>query len=166
MGAVEDRAALTRARNALNDAYNQLQQHDQQAAMATLDTAYRLAFDALAASDDPVPPLSEREPKRRTLFCPHCGTRHIDEGEWATRLHHVHQCQDCGHEWDEGELAFGIAPDAPPLAPGDRVLIEAMFSGGDPNGQVKVLINNGMERPMPVWLPAARVHRQREEPRC
>lgn len=33
------------------------------------------------------------------LDCPTCGGRHIDEGEWAQRLHRTHQCQYCGHEW-------------------------------------------------------------------
>jgi hypothetical protein len=31
--------------------------------------------------------------------CPECGERHIDEGEWATRVHHTHSCQTCGMTW-------------------------------------------------------------------
>lgn len=28
-----------------------------------------------------------------------CGVLHIDEGEFATKLHHTHACQSCGHVW-------------------------------------------------------------------
>lgn len=28
-----------------------------------------------------------------------CGARHIDEGEFATKPHHTHSCQSCGHTW-------------------------------------------------------------------
>ena len=34
-----------------------------------------------------------------TLFCPECGHQHIDEGEWATRIHKTHLCSACGNEW-------------------------------------------------------------------
>lgn len=33
------------------------------------------------------------------LTCPSCGGRHIDEGEFATKLHHTHACQHCGTVW-------------------------------------------------------------------
>jgi hypothetical protein len=33
------------------------------------------------------------------LHCPACHERHIDEGEFATREHHSHACQSCGHVW-------------------------------------------------------------------
>ncbi len=33
------------------------------------------------------------------LWCPQCNQRHIDVGEWATRLHHTHACQVCGNVW-------------------------------------------------------------------
>lgn len=35
------------------------------------------------------------------LWCPLCQTRHVDEGEWATRAHHTHSCQNpkCGLTW-------------------------------------------------------------------
>lgn len=33
------------------------------------------------------------------LWCPECGTRHIDEGEFATKPHHTHACQGCGMVW-------------------------------------------------------------------
>ena len=38
------------------------------------------------------------------LWCPHCGTRHVDEerkGEkWHRRAHTTHRCQGCGRDWD------------------------------------------------------------------
>lgn len=33
------------------------------------------------------------------LTCPICRARHIDEGEFATKVHHTHACQGCGHVW-------------------------------------------------------------------
>src|SRR5207302_2548314 len=33
------------------------------------------------------------------LWCPECGARHVDEGEFATKKHHTHACQSCGHCW-------------------------------------------------------------------
>ena len=30
------------------------------------------------------------------LWCPECGERHIDEGEFETKEHHTHACQYCG----------------------------------------------------------------------
>ena len=33
------------------------------------------------------------------LTCPKCNARHIDEGEFATKLHHTHSCQSCGLTW-------------------------------------------------------------------
>ncbi len=33
------------------------------------------------------------------LWCPECGTRHVDEGEFTTKPHHTHACQTCGMVW-------------------------------------------------------------------
>ncbi len=34
------------------------------------------------------------------LWCPECGARHVDKGEFATtKHHHTHACQSCGHCW-------------------------------------------------------------------
>jgi len=33
------------------------------------------------------------------LWCPECCERHIDVGEFATKSHHTHACQNCGHCW-------------------------------------------------------------------
>lgn len=49
----------------------------------------------------PTPPISSEElvgiPMR--LNCPECRELHIDEGEFATKPHHTHACQACGHVW-------------------------------------------------------------------
>ena len=39
------------------------------------------------------------EPVAMILTCPSCSTRHVDEGEFATRVHHTHACQSCGMVW-------------------------------------------------------------------
>ena len=39
------------------------------------------------------------EPIPIRLQCPECHKLHIDEGEFATRLHHTHSCQYCGMTW-------------------------------------------------------------------
>ena len=33
------------------------------------------------------------------LHCPECRTRHIDEGDFKTKVHHTHSCQGCGLTW-------------------------------------------------------------------
>lgn len=33
------------------------------------------------------------------LVCPRCCALHIDEGEFATKHHHTHACQNCGEVW-------------------------------------------------------------------
>ena len=33
------------------------------------------------------------------LTCPGCAARHIDQGEFASKVHHTHACQNCGLTW-------------------------------------------------------------------
>lgn len=33
------------------------------------------------------------------LWCPECGARHVDRGEFMTKPHHTHACQKCGMTW-------------------------------------------------------------------
>jgi ribosomal protein L32 len=33
------------------------------------------------------------------LWCPECGERHVDKNEFASKPHHTHACQHCGHVW-------------------------------------------------------------------
>ncbi len=44
---------------------------------------------------DPPPP----EPVPMILTCPSCCARHIDVGDFATKVHHTHACQSCGMVW-------------------------------------------------------------------
>lgn len=39
------------------------------------------------------------EPIRMRLPCEQCGELHIDEGEFANKPHHTHQCEKCGLVW-------------------------------------------------------------------
>jgi hypothetical protein len=41
----------------------------------------------------------QRLPRRMLLWCPACRERHIDEGEFETKPHHTHACQNCGMVW-------------------------------------------------------------------
>lgn len=56
---------------------------------------------------------------RIPLWCPWCGKRHVDEGEFATRRHHTHRCvkdaagAGCGREWRLEQYIFGAVPDGP-----------------------------------------------------
>lgn len=47
--------------------------------------------------DEPV--LFQHPPIPMLLWCPECGERHIDMGEFATKRHHTHACQECGMVW-------------------------------------------------------------------
>jgi predicted RNA-binding Zn-ribbon protein involved in translation (DUF1610 family) len=40
-----------------------------------------------------------KAPISMLLWCPACGERHIDSGEFATKRHHTHACQSCGVVW-------------------------------------------------------------------
>lgn len=33
------------------------------------------------------------------IWCPACGYRHIEDGEFMHRVHHTHACQECGTVW-------------------------------------------------------------------
>ena len=65
----------------------------------------QLAVDALYV--DLVQPIltgdvegdAKPEPIPLILTCPGCNARHIDEGEFATKVHHTHSCQACGLTW-------------------------------------------------------------------
>jgi predicted RNA-binding Zn-ribbon protein involved in translation (DUF1610 family) len=41
----------------------------------------------------------KKNPLPMLLWCPACGKRHIDVGEFATEPHHTHACQHCGMVW-------------------------------------------------------------------
>lgn len=55
---------------------------------------------------------SGRPPKPIPMYltCPRCSARHVDEGEFATRVHHTHSCQRCGLTWRPAIFAtIGVA---------------------------------------------------------
>lgn len=57
-----------------------------------------------------LPAPTALQPVPVQLNCPECGVAHVDEGEWATRLHKTHQCQACKHEWRPYEYpTVGVA---------------------------------------------------------
>jgi hypothetical protein len=64
-----------------------------QLAGRTDDEWIKLDADDARALLEPAPPVQLR------LTCPECGELHVDEGEWATRIHHTHSCQHCGLTW-------------------------------------------------------------------
>ncbi len=56
----------------------------------------------------PPPPVAAPIPM--ILQCPGCGARHIDEGSFATKVHHTHACQTCGFVWRPAIVATtGVA---------------------------------------------------------
>lgn len=73
--------------------------------MMTVD----LAIDVLLRSNQPPGSIEEAanflrglpaaRPIPMLLWCPGCGARHVDVGEFATKEHHSHACQSCGHVW-------------------------------------------------------------------
>lgn len=46
-----------------------------------------------------VKPPVEITPIPMIMYCPECHKRHIDRGEFATKIHHTHSCQKCGLTW-------------------------------------------------------------------
>lgn len=43
--------------------------------------------------------MADLTPIRMRMPCENCGTLHIDEGAFATKPHHTHQCEECGLVW-------------------------------------------------------------------
>lgn len=67
-----------------------------------------LEWAGVIADTAPVEVVRHEEVLDAILHCPWCGLRHIDEGEWATRPHHTHECQGCGQEWRVEPYARGV----------------------------------------------------------
>lgn len=61
-----------------------------------------LIRDAMPSADIP---MMRAEPIPMLLWCPQCGERHVDRGEFATKIHHTHACQDCGMTWRPAVVA-------------------------------------------------------------
>lgn len=54
---------------------------------------------AVAERDAAIESAIRTEPIPMRLHCPGCGELHIDEGAFATKVHHTHACQHCGMVW-------------------------------------------------------------------
>ena len=52
-----------------------------------------------SGSADMVHRYSEEHPIPMLLWCPDCGARHVDRGEFVTKPHATHACQECGMTW-------------------------------------------------------------------
>jgi hypothetical protein len=62
-----------------------------------LEVSHRRVLDMNAKMIEP--------PIRMLLWCPECCTRHIDVGEFETKPHHTHACQECGMVWRPAVVA-------------------------------------------------------------
>lgn len=63
------------------------------------------------------------------LWCPLCHARHIDKGEFETKLHHTHACQRCGLPWRPAiEPTVGVAflPGFKDPEPGQKTVKEVL----------------------------------------
>lgn len=87
-----DKAAIADALRDLRIANAAIYQHKQ-----TIDE-HAATIDKHAATIDSVRKSLEA-PVPMLLWCPECGARHVDEGEFATKIHHTHSCQHCGLTW-------------------------------------------------------------------
>lgn len=66
--------------------------------------AYGIGFEVDGARVDPKRvrihyPPGYGAPNKMRLPCEKCGRLHIDKGVFATKPHHTHSCQFCGHTW-------------------------------------------------------------------
>lgn len=57
------------------------------------------AMEAAAGLEALVPQVAAHAPVPMLIHCPICCARHVDSGRFATKAHHTHACQACGHCW-------------------------------------------------------------------
>lgn len=62
------------------------------------------------------------------LWCPMCSARHIDEGEFVTKIHATHACQNCGLPW------------RPAIEPTVGVQYLPGFKNGDPKEALRAAL--------------------------
>lgn len=86
------------------------------------------------------PATSVAPPIPMLLTCPACGARHIDAGDFVTKVHHTHACQRCGMVWRPAIVpTVGVRflpgfKDAPPRSLADgtvRARVLAAFPDDD-----------------------------------
>ena len=105
-------------------------------------------IEQLTAERDRLQRACDEGLPREVIHCPACGRRHLDGAngvEFATKPHHTHLCQHCGHIWDHGRWSFG-APDelvSPPVpwfdAPTHRGLWWAHLTHADEQERMDVV---------------------------
>lgn len=87
-------------------------------------------------------------PVPMVLHCPECRARHIDEGEFATKLHHTHSCQSCGLTWRPAIVptvgvqflpGFKNESPTPASAEQEEACIHYNITGIDPDRGVRCL---------------------------
>ena len=62
--------------------------------------------DELRGAREHIAALTETpDPTPLILLCPQCHARHIDRGEFATKVHTTHACQACGAVWRPAVVA-------------------------------------------------------------
>lgn len=91
-------------------------------------------FSAPPVPSPAAPPT--QAPVPMLLHCPECGERHVDDGEFATKLHHTHACQSCGMAW------------RPAIVPTIGVKFLPGFKGeapglGDEEGEIDAMSDDG-----------------------
>jgi hypothetical protein len=62
-------------------------------------TGFERLRDDIVADELREAALRDLGPIPMILTCPFCNERHVDRGEFATKPHHTHACQGCGHVW-------------------------------------------------------------------
>lgn len=94
-GLERDKSVLEERRAAAERSYaDAIRERDLFMAMAN-------EFRGRLVNPDPVPML---------LWCPECGERHVDAGEFEKKPHHTHACQSCGMVWRPAKVAtVGVA---------------------------------------------------------
>lgn len=85
--------------------------------------------------------MAETAPIPMLLWCPGCGARHVDAGEFASKPHHTHACQTCGLTWRPAvEPTVGVR-----FLPGFKDQ-GGEDQGGDPRELLAELLNHEMKR--------------------
>lgn len=81
-----------------------------------------LSGEQLMVSED------DHQPTPMILFCPSCFHRHIDAGEFRTKPHHTHACQNC--KLPSGMILRLFRPEMrlePGVPPSYRLLVFSFF---------------------------------------
>lgn len=88
-----------RLRQDVESLKGRLDEHlDERLALERLQKAYDWLCDRTGIQGHALP-VDEQVPIPMRLTCPECGELHLDQGEFATKPHHTHACQECGCVW-------------------------------------------------------------------